>query len=64
MDVATGRTAIDFFSSDLWYMITDALNLHTDPPAHVQELIAEAKRRLAILDEIRKEKTRKEAVSR
>jgi len=58
------RTAIDFFSSDLWYMIANALDLPTEPPAHVREMIAEAERRLAILDEIRKEKTRKEAVSR
>ena len=58
------RTAIDFFSSDLWYMIADALDLPKDPPAHVQELIAEAERRLAILDEIRNAKTRKEAVPR
>src|SRR5690606_6835989 len=56
------RTAIDFFRSELWYMIADALDLPTEPPAHVREMMAEAERRLAILDEIRKEKTRKEAV--
>jgi len=44
-------------------MIANALYLPVDPPAHVREMIAEAERRLAILDEIRKEKTRKEAVS-
>ena len=58
------RTAIDFFRSDLWYMIADALDLPTEPPAHVRELIAETERRLAILDEIRNAKTRKEAVPR
>lgn len=55
------RTAVDFFSSDLWYMIADALDLPTEPPAHVREMMAEAERRLRMLDEIRK-KTRKEAV--
>lgn len=58
------HTAIDFFRSDLWYMIADALDLPTDPPAHVQELISEAERRLATLGEIRNAKTRKEAVYR
>ena len=57
------RTAIDFFRSDLWYMIADALDLPTEPPAHVREMMAEAERRLRILDEIRMEtKRRKEAV--
>ena len=58
------RTAIDFFRSDLWYMIANALDLPTEPPAHVREMMAEADRRLRILDEIRMEtKRRKEAVS-
>jgi len=58
------RTAIDFFSSELWYTIAAGLDLPTEPPAHVREMMAEAERRLAMLDEICKEKTRKEAVSR
>jgi len=58
------RTAIDFFRSDLWYMIANALDLPVDPPAHVRKMMAETERRLRILDEIRMEtKRRKEAVS-
>lgn len=58
------RTAIDFFSSELWYTIAAALELPTEPPAHVREMMAEAERRLRILDEIRMEtKRRKEAAS-
>ena len=57
------RTAVDFFRSELWYMIADALDLPTEPPAHVRELMTEAERRLRMLDEIRMEiKRRKEAV--
>ena len=58
------RTAIDFFRSDLWYMIADALDLPTEPPAHVREMMAEAERRLVELEKIRVDaKQRKEAVS-
>ena len=58
------RTAIVFFRSELWYMIADALDIPTEPPAHVREMMAEAERRLAELEKIRVDaKQRKEAVS-